>query len=425
MSCLAEIEAGGFSQPVIDALGKTLSPNDQRLLRQIVLGVLRHQTHLDTLIAPYLKTDLDALDDSVRNALRIGCFQLRLLDRIPSHAAVSTTVEAFKQLYGRKATGFVNGVLRAMLRQPNNPFLRIETSEELSLFYSQPKWLIETWLEQLGIENTKALCAVVNQPAPLTIRPQQAHSREALNLQLEAEHASTLPGRWTPYALRLSHPAPFQSESFRKRLWTAQDEASQLVVELLNPKPNDRIWDVCAAPGGKTLLIDWLTEGNAQILASDVSTRKVEQMRTLSTRGTLELVVADGRNADYKQPFDKVLLDAPCTALGIVRRHPEIRWRRSPEDVTASARLQAALLRNAAKHVSIGGTLIYSVCSSMPQEGCDQIAQFLKEHVQFCCEPPENGRIEWSNLWQGMGIQLWPHEHGTDGFFATRLKRKE
>ena len=425
MSCLTEIEAGGFSQPVIDALGKTLSPADQRLLRQIVLGVLRHQTHLDALIAPYLKTKLGALDNSVRNALRIGCFQLRVLDRIPSHAAVSTTVEAFKQLYGRKATGFVNGVLRAMLREPKNPFSRIETSKEISRYYSQPKWLIETWLEQLGVENTKALCAVVNQPAPLTIRPQGTLSPAALNIRLEAENATTVPGRWTPYALHLSHPAPFQSESFNAGLWTAQDEASQLVVELLDPRPNDLIWDVCAAPGGKTLLIDWLTQGDAQILASDVSARKVEQMRTLSSRGNLEFRVADGRSAEHEQLFDKVLLDAPCTALGIVRRHPEIRWRRSPEDVEASAELQAALLRNAAKHVSIGGTLIYSVCSSMPQEGCDQIAQFLKEHVQFCCEPPENGRIEWGNLWQGMGIQLWPHEHGTDGFFATRLKRKE
>ena len=425
MSCLAEIEDGGFSQPVIDALGQTLSPADQRLLRQIVLGVLRHQTHLDTLIALYLKTRLDALDAAVLHALRIGCFQLRMLDRIPSHAAVSTTVEAFKQLHGRKATGFVNGVLRSMLRTPKNPFSTIETASELSRYYSQPKWLIDSWVEQLGLEHTKALCAITNQPAPLTIRPQGELSREDLVTRLQAEDATTVSGRWTPYALHLNHPAPFQSNSFSSGLWTAQDEASQLVVELLDPKPADKIWDVCAAPGGKTLLMDWLTKGDAQILASDVSARKVEAMRALSTQGTLNVIVADGRTADHEQTFDKVLLDAPCTALGIVRRHPEIRWRRSLSDVEASADIQASLLRNAAKYVSVGGTLVYSVCSSMPQEGSDQIAQFLKEHVQFCCEPPENGRIEWGDLWQGMGIQLWPHEHGTDGFFATRIKRKE
>ena len=152
MTCLSEIESGGFSQPVIEALGKTLSTADRRLLRQIVLGVLRYRTHLDALISPYLNTELVALDTPVLNALRVGCFQLRILDRIPSHAAVSTTVEAFKKLHGRKATGFVNGVLRSMLRAPRKVFSKIDTPESLCQYYSQPRWLIDAWLEQLGLE---------------------------------------------------------------------------------------------------------------------------------------------------------------------------------------------------------------------------------------------------------------------------------
>ena len=232
-------------------------------------------------------------------------------------------------------------------------------------------------------------------------------------------------GRWTPYALYLNHPSPFHSQSFQGGRWTAQDEASQLVVELLDPKPGDRIWDVCAAPGGKTLLIDWLTQGNAEVHATDISPRKVESMNRLRSIGSLHISVGDGRKEHAEGTFDKVLLDAPCSALGITRRHPEIRWRRSLDDVTENAQRQAALLANAAKHVAVGGTLVYSVCSSMPQEGTLQIEKFLQKHTHFCCDQPKNGRIEWDQLWRGLGIQLWPHLHGTDGFFATRLIRKE
>ena len=425
LDCLARIQAGGFSQPIIESLGKPLSSADQRLLRQIVLGVLRHQSRLDSFIRPHVKKSLEMLDSSVLTAIRVGVFQVRILERVPAHAGVSTTVEAYKRLYGRKATGFVNGVLRSCLRAAQATESVADTVESLSQCFSQPNWLVRSWTEQLGFEATRALCEANNQPAPLTIRPQVQISRADLVEQLEAEGATVESGRWIPYALRLNHPTPFDSESFKTGLWTAQDEASQLVVELLDPQSKERIWDVCAAPGGKTLLIDWLTDGSSTITATDVSPRKTALMKNIMPKPRIDVLTVDARTIIFEQPFDRVLLDAPCSALGLVRRHPEIRWRREPNDVEQSAKLQAALLQNAAKHVAVGGVLVYSVCSSMPQEGSQQIDTFLESHAHFACEPPEKGRIDWNTLWHGNGIQLWPHQHETDSFFMTRLKRKE
>ena len=423
--CLTEVNNGGFSQPLIESRGRRLAPLDQRLLRQLVLGVLRHRNRLDELIKPHLKKTITQLDEGVLNALRVGCFQLRLLDKIPAHAAVSTTVEAFKALHGRKASGFVNGVLRSILRTERETVPQLENVKDLSRYFSQPMWLVEAWQHQLGFEATRALCETLNQPAPLTIRPHSVRDAETVKARLMLESATVTAGRFVPYAMHLNHPEPFQSQSHLSNLWTVQDEASQLVVELLDPQAGDRIWDVCAAPGGKTRLIDWLTSSRAEILATDLSSRKISEMQALLRQENITIEQVDARRAHYDQGFDKILLDAPCTALGTVRRHPEIRWRRSPADVKSAATLQAELLEKVAQYVAVGGSIVYSVCSSMKQEGPQVIECFLRKHAHFCCERPLNGRIDWASLWQKNGLQLWPHEHGTDGFFATRLMRKE
>lgn len=425
MMCLSEVHQGGFSQPLIESLGRPLSSLDQRLLRQLVLGVLRHRNRLDDLIKPHSKKPINQLDEGVLNALRLGCFQLRLLDKIPAHAAVSTTVEAFKLLYGRKAAGFVNGVLRSLLRIEREAAPQIASAQDLSRYFSQPMWLVEAWHHQLGFEATRALCETLNQPAPLTIRPHSVRDAETVKTELMLESATVTAGRYVPYAMQLNHPEPFKSKSHLSNLWTVQDEASQLVVELLDPQAGERIWDVCAAPGGKTRLIDWLTSSRAEILATDLSIRKVSEMQALLDQDNITIERVDARKAHHDRRFDKILLDAPCTALGTIRRHPEIRWRRSPADVEIAATLQAELLEKVAQYVAVGGSIVYSVCSSMKQEGPQVIESFLQKSAHFCCERPLIGRIDWTSLWQENGVQLWPHEHGTDGFFATRLIRKE
>ena len=425
LKCLRAVADGEFVQSTLQAHNQQIAQsNDQRLVREIVMGVLRHQTWLDRYIVPHIKGGIAQLDPPVLDALRLGVFQFKKLDRIPHHAAVSTTVEAYKRLYGRKAVGFVNGVLRSVLRAPDKDEKAPKTLRDLSVHYSQPMWLLERWNEALGFEETNELCDVLNQPAPLTVRPDRANSRDGLRDIFTEENASTENGRWTPHSLVLSHPDPFESKSFRNSLWTAQDEASQLVVELLATQPGDEIWDVCAAPGGKTALIDWLTQGEASILATDINPQKIETLKTRVFQGNVTCKVHDGKCVIENKRFDRVLLDAPCSATGVIRRHPEIKWRRTPDDVDAVTQTQRMLLDNVSQHVKIGGILVYSVCSPLRAEGVEQIKGFLERNPEFCLDMPKTDRVHWEDLWHKNGVTLWPHRHSTDAFFMTRLKRK-
>ena len=351
-------------------------------------------------------------------------FQFTKLDRVPSHAAVSTTVEAYKRLYGRKAAGLVNGVLRSILRTPAQSPEPLSSLKAVARRHSQPLWLLQKWNQSLGMEGTIELCEALNSPAPLIIRPAVQNDRAWLTDVLIAEGAEAEPGEWTEYSIRLDHPNPFTSTSFKEGLWAAQDEASQMVCELLDAQNEETVWDVCAAPGGKTALIQWLTKGRSTSLATDINARKVSEMKAQIGTESVQVLTHDGTEPLDGRTFDRVLLDAPCSAVGVIRRHPEIKWRRSPQDIEDNVVLQRALLDNVAEHVRPGGYLVYSVCSSLPEEGNLQIEEFLKKRTDYCLAPPEIDHSKWSTLWQENGIQLWPHLHQTDGFFLTRLRRK-
>ena len=344
------------------------------------MGVLRNQLWLDNQISPHVKGGLGRLDRGIVLALRIGVFQLTFLDRVPSHAAVSTTVEAYKRIHGRKAAGLVNGVLRSVLRTPAKAQEPLNSIKAVGRRYSQPIWLLEKWAALLGLEGTIELCKTLNSPAPLIIRPTVNEDRIWLTKVLQKEDAEVTAGRWTDYSLSLNHPNPFTSQSFQDGLWTAQDEASQLVCELLDAQATDQIWDVCAAPGGKTALIQWLTQGRTHCLSTDISEGKVAKMATLLASDSVEVRVHDGTQVLTKRMFDRILLDAPCSAVGVIRRHPEIKWRRTPQDIEENVARQFELLNNVATHVKPGGYLVYSVCSSLPEEGTLQVEKFLKTH---------------------------------------------
>ena len=422
---LCAVADGGFVQPTIQSLTDTKLPiNDRRLIREIVMGVLRHQGWLDLQLSRHLKGGTQSVDAEVLQALRVGAFQLLKLDRIPNHAAVASTVEAYKRLFGRKAGGFVNGVLRSLLRNPLPDEVGDGTVESIARMHSLPLWLARKWKVLLGIDGLRELAACLNTPAPLTIRPATANHSETLIKRLEAEGATWTHGEWTDYALRLKHPDPFNSPSFAEGLWLAQDEASQIVCELLAPQPDDQIWDMCAAPGGKTNLIMALSHQKANYLATDINPRKTEALKVKLNASQAEILTHDATQPLENRRFDRILLDAPCSAMGVIRRHPEIKWRRSQEDIDQNAEQQNALLQNAAKHLKPHGTLVYAVCSSMPEEGIQQAQHFLATRSDFELAPPVDCSSRWAALWKAEGIQLQPHLHNTDGFFITRFRRK-
>jgi len=355
----------------------------------------------------------------------MAVFQVVFLDRVPERAAVHTAVDLARATQGESAARFVNGVLRAFLRTGETQ-IEGDGVESLAVRWSHPEWMIERWLDEGGVQLVNAMAAANNSPAPLTVRPAgKAPDRAALIERLESEGATVHPSRFAPDAVQFEGlRAPFNAKSFRDGWWVVQDEASQLVVQLLDPQPGETLWDMCAAPGGKTAYIGRLMGGEGRILATDVHREKARKLKTLLSGKLYTVKQHDSASPVTEAVFDRVLLDAPCTGLGVVRRHPEIRWRRQPEDILERAALQASLLANAAKAVVPGGVLVYSVCSDAPEEGIEQIAPFLAQHPDFALEPPTQNSIPWAEVTDDGCLRLRPHVHGADGFFAARLRHQ-
>jgi 16S rRNA (cytosine967-C5)-methyltransferase len=417
-------EQGAYLQAAVDAAAKRagLDARDRGLALELVMGVQRWRRRLDALLAPRLRRGIESTPADLLQILRLGVYQLFYLERMPERAAVHATVDLARERGGEGAAKFVNGVLRAVQREGRGP-----EPTDPAVRYSHPDWLAQAFAGFLGAEEAGRLCAANNEPAPLTVRPDAPGlEREALAAEIAAEGGRVDPGRYAPEALHLhDHPGPFEGASFRAGRWVAQDEAAQLVVLLLDPRPGEAVWDACAAPGGKTRYLARRMRGEGRLWATDVHEGKVRRLAELMADHPLCEVARHDATEPPGRTFDRVLLDAPCTGLGVVRRHPEIRWRRTPEAVAEMAGVQARALRASATAVRPGGLLVYSVCSVMPAEGPAVVDAFLAEHPEFTLEPPPSGDVDWTPVLDGACVRTWPHRHGMDGFFATRLRRTE
>lgn len=421
-------EEQAFLQPALQSAASRagLAPRDRGLALELVMGVERWRLRLDHALAPHVARGLDETEPTAVRVLRIAAYQLLFLDRIPQRAVVHSAVELARASMGERAAGFTNGVLRGLTRAEVT-LPEGDDAAAISIRTSQPQWLVERWLEIGGPAHAVAMGEAHNQPAPLTIRVDgPAPDRAALAERLEAEGATVHLGQHGPDALHIEgHPAPFDGPAFRDGWWHAQDESSQLVVQLLDPQPGERIWDACAAPGGKTRYIARLMHDVGALLATDVHPAKAERLaRALRDRPVVTVRHYDALDgAPLGDPgFDRVLLDAPCTGLGVMRRHPEIKWRRGPEDISRRIAIQAGLLDATAETVKPGGLLVYSVCSDTAEEGPEQVEAFLARRPDFSIERPTGER--WSALLAEDGtLRLDPHRHGSDGFFAVRLRR--
>lgn len=419
-------EEHAFLQPALQSAAARagLDARDRGLALELVMGVERWRLRLDHALSPYVQRGLDQTEPTARRVLRLAAYQLLFLDRIPPRAAVHSAVELARASMGERAAGFVNGVLRGLTRGE----VRLPEGDgaaAISVRTSTPAWLIERWLAVGGPEFAVAMAEAHNRPAPLTVRAAgDAPDRDALAERLRAEGASVTPTRYAPDGLHVEHhPGPFEGASFRDGWWQAQDEASQLVVRLLDPRPGESIWDACAAPGGKTRYIGRLLGDDGRVLATDIHAEKAERLgRALRHYGSVRVEqrdVAEGPPGDLR--FDRVLLDAPCTALGIMRRHPEIKWRRGPADIVQRAELQRRLIDAAASAVAPGGALVYSVCSDTAEEGPEQVAAFVARRPEFTVERP--AEAAGLPLHDDGSLRLDPERHGADGFYAARLRR--
>ena len=416
---------GAFANLALDAAcaDAGLDARDAALATELTYGLLRRRDALDRALAPFIRSGWQSLEPEVKNVLRLGAYQI-LYTRIPPHAAVDETVGTAKRAGLYRVAGLVNAVLRRLAAQGAPPPLdpQAEPLEWLRVEGSLPPWLTERLLDVLGPEEAVAFVQAINRPARASIRANvRRNGRQALRKRLEEEipEATIEPSAWAPQGLLVDRGGSLpRLPSFQEGLFSLQDEAAQLVVHLAGDVAGLKVLDCCAAPGGKSC---HLAELGAKVVAMDRNARKVRRIVEEAGRLGLEVeaVEGDATAAMPRGKFDLVLVDAPCTALGTLRRHPEIRYRVETDDVRRMVDLQANILDQAATAVRRDGILLYAVCSFLPEEGERQVAAFLERHPDF-----EPAPLETPPPWaiDGWKLRTWPHRHDMDAFFAARLR---
>jgi len=407
----------------------SLDARDHRLTTELVLGVLRNQTLLDWYLSRFSKIAFERLDTEVKLVLRLGAYQILLLTRVPVRAAISESVELVKASRTKSASGFVNAVLRKVNRdefQQSLQGLSAETTQDLSIRYSHPEWLVRRWWNRYDPEMVIRILEQNNQPPRTFFRSNcLTLSRSALLEELRRHGIQASAHPLFQDILELTDGELDRTALLRERKVLLQDAASQVIPYLLNPEKGDRCLDLCAAPGGKSSQIAWMTDGEAKVVAMDVHLHRARIMQKLHGDNwpSLWCVVADGTALlPFSIQFDKVLVDAPCSGTGTLGRHPEIRGRLMPSDLPALNRLQLALLERATTFVKPGGLLVYSTCSLEPEENEQLVAAFLAGNPQFHLELPADERFP--RLFDSQRfLRLLPSTLGSDGFFAALLRK--
>ncbi len=409
------------------------APADKRLLTRLVLGTLAWRGRLDYEIAALSSRKLESLAPAVLVILRLGLFQLRFLTRVPKHAAVDTSVTIARENRAtRAAAGFVNAILRrAALKPLALPDRSADEAGYLAVAYSHPRWLVERFIEWFGIDGAERLMAANNEPAPNAIRLNlKRGGREEIVERMRADGFEFADGGRLSETALLKGAPRLDAPTYRCGFFHLQSEASQLVARMLAPAMGSIVVDCAAAPGGKTTHLAELVGDRVTVVALDRNFAGLKRARAVASRlghRNIAFVRADLEAAIPIRPAsrDYVLLDAPCTGLGTLREHPEIRWRLRPAALERMAELQSRMLENAAAIVRPGGAVVYAVCSLAPQEGKHVIAGFLLRHPEFRLDaaPPIRGLIEAAFDPEGAMLTR-PDRDGLDGFFAARLLRR-
>jgi len=409
-----------------------LGGSDAALATSLVQGTLRHRALLDHHVAALTKDGFERLPAAIRSALRLGAYQILVLTRIPHSAAVDESVELAKR-YGHPGTaGLVNAVLRRLAAGERAPLpdRDQDPAAYLSVAHSHPRWLAERWFARYGFDEAEALLRADNVEPSVSVRANALRLRpDRLPEYLRAEGMDPVPGpNGGPVFLLAGGYVASRSPLFRVGVLSLQDEAEACVPLLLDPEPGERVLDLCAAPGGKASQIAERVAPDGMLVAVEVQPGRARALReNLTTRLRLpraEVVIADGRVPPFRDAtFDRVLLDAPCTGLGVLRRRADARWRKEEASIATLAALQKELLERAAALTRPGGVLVYSVCSLEPEETDSVVEPFLSSHPEF---RREDARPFLPPAFAGPEpvFRAFPHRHGTDGVYAARLKRR-
>jgi len=405
-----------------------LEPRDAALCTELVYGTIRWQRHLDWRLGPHLRRGMPKLDPWVRALLRLTAYQIYFLDRVPRYAAVDEAVSVAR-LKSRTPgpAEFVNAVLRSLTRASGAPPVPASPVEAAGVRWSFPDWLVERWIARHGAEDAAALMAASNERPPVAVRANRLRtSRDALAARLRADEAAdTRPSALAPEGLVVRGGAPGRWRAFAEGWCTVQDEASMTVARLLDPQPGERVADCCAAPGTKATHLAELMDDRGSIVAMDPQAARLKLVERAAGRlgvTIIETRVGSAESLGPRSPgrFDRVLVDAPCSNLGVLRRNPEVKWRRTEDDLRRLSAKQQAILDAAAAMARPGGVLVYATCSMEPEENEEVVGPFLARHPDWSVDPPAGhpGALDASGF-----VRFLPHRHGTDGFTAVRLRR--
>ncbi|THF73275.1 16S rRNA (cytosine(967)-C(5))-methyltransferase RsmB [Cohnella fermenti] len=417
-----------------------LSRQDAALATEIVYGTIQRLNTIDRVLKERVKGWPNKVEPWVRSLLRLSYYQLRWLDRVPAHAVTDEAVRIAKKRGHAGIAGLVNGVLRGLVREGLASELPsgLGDAERISLTHSYPEWLVKRWIDVYGAETAEAICEAGNEPPQSSARVNPTRiSRSELLERMDEAQIYARPSKLAPGGIVASRAGSLAATDwYREGLLTVQDESSMLVAAVAGPKPGMRVLDCCAAPGGKTTHLAELMGDAGEVVANDIHPHKealvAEQAARLGLR-SIRTVVGDAAGLADTLPaasMDVVLLDAPCSGLGVIRRKPEIKWNKSEEDIAGLAALQAELLEKVHSLVRPGGTLVYSTCTIAKEENEEAILRFLEKHPNYMPDTDWPQEIIES-LKQGGAlpepfagmVQLLPQQFGSDGFFIAKLKR--
>ena len=430
--------AGNYLEDIFKS-NQGFDDRDRAFISTLIQGVLRWKLRLDWIIGQFSKTPVRKIDPEILNTLRLAVYQILFLDRVPESAAVDIAVEQVKARKGHHhIVSFVNGVLRNICRNKtgiNFPLRSRTPSKYLSSYYSFPLWLAERCLDELGMDSAEKLFEAQNSFPSLNIRVNRLKTdRDKLIKILADEGKEGIPAEYAPDCIILKNFSGRieRLSSFKKGLFQVQDQAAQIVSWLLNPIPGEDILDVCAGLGGKSTHLMELMEGRGTVTALDTDKKRLDGLKESARRlgiSGIKTVAADASRpflTVLKQTYDRVLIDAPCSGLGTIGRHPDIKWNRTEPDIKRISRLQRKILENSAEAVKRGGVVLYAVCTYTREENRTVIDNFLARTNGFSIVDLKEQIPEWgTNLIDNDGFfRSYPHKHYMDGFFAALLKKE-
>lgn len=431
----------GFSSDILDRLFRThphLEDRDRALVSQLVQGVVRWRLRLDWIIGEASRFPLKKIDPPVLEILRLALYQILFLSRIPESAAVNEAVKQVKARFPRHVVSFVNGLLRNVCRHKDRitfPDRSANPVLYLSVYHSYPEWLVEKWFRELGEEEAEALLEAGNRTPVLTLRVNGLKtSRARLIRRLELEGLQVRPTRYSPLGVVVEglRGRVDQLEAFREGLFQVQDEGAQAISFLLAPPAGSRVLDVCAGYGGKTSHLAAMMDNQGKVVGLDTNRARLVSLAENSKRLGIEVIhpvvadAADDVSALFRVSFDRIMVDAPCSGLGVLSRHPDGKWNRKKEDIERLALLQASILSRAAGALRRGGRMLYVTCTVSREENEGVVEKFLKKNGDCTLVNLRDEAPPWAgDLIEERGFfRALPHLHGTDGFFAALFARR-